>query len=55
MKKTSENKPDGFFLFKQASGLIQVQFHNYGKSTQAVAEKKLQQSTTIHSLKPCSS
>lgn len=54
MKKTSENKPDGFFLFKRSSGLMRVQFHNYGKSTQADGEK-LQQSTTIHSLKPCSS
>lgn len=39
MKKTSENKPDGFFLFKRSSGLMRVQFHNYAKSTQADGEK----------------
>lgn len=34
MKKTSENKPDGFVLFKWSSGIMRVQFHNCSKSTQ---------------------
>lgn len=40
MKKTSENKPDGFVLFKWSSGIMRVQFHNCGKSTQGRKKKK---------------